>query len=675
MPNALIPFSLPTMLPGMPDGAAPLDRSAPFVEYDLFVRNSSLQVIGQVGDWQKATIIKRFNNIGQCTLLLNASDPMAPFLATPGYGLIIARRVLNAAGVVLFNDPSFFSGPVREFKRENKNGQKSLQVVAYDDLVWIAQRDAWPVYIFPYDTIILSNNSTANPQGYYKFNETSGTVANDSSGRGHNGTYHGTFTLQQAGGLDDPGTAVSLDGSTGYVDTNVTGLVDGFTFLEAHGWFNVTTMPTSLQHPRLANSSHTDVDKNGFQIFLNSDGSLTAHVGNGTTVAQVLTSTGLVTAGKWYHVGLIYDGANIGIWFNGAFQNSAALTGTTGIPSFTTQLGRGVYNGDYFNGKLQDWAFFADNFQTVSQQGRLVAYVGNGSQDVYNVGLSRFAYQATDAQIGQDTETLLQHFVSVNAGPGAITERRTTGLTLATNNHNGSTQSAAATFDDMVAKDGTGLLQRIALASSPVLGFKVTQSGTSLIFSVYVPNNNAASVIFSDDLGNLGDFSYEVKSPDWETGGNYLVVGGAGTGVGRTFFLTSDTNSITAWGRVEQFMDQSNTTDLTTLANNAAGMILKLKDQSQLTLQLLPQGNMTLGINYNLGDKVTYVIDGAANVDIIREVQVDLDSASGEVITPAVGSPNTAALMTTFAHYIQQTQVQIAILRRRLADHERRQLQ
>ena len=58
----------------------------------------------------------------------------------------------------------------------------------------------------------------SGPLAYYRLDDASGTVATDSSGNGLNATYVGGVQLGQAGALPfDSDTAVTLDGSTGYV--------------------------------------------------------------------------------------------------------------------------------------------------------------------------------------------------------------------------------------------------------------------------------------------------------------------------------------------------------------------------------------------------------------------------------------------------------------------------
>jgi Concanavalin A-like lectin/glucanases superfamily len=57
------------------------------------------------------------------------------------------------------------------------------------------------------------------PVGYWRLGEAMGPNALDSSGHGHNGTYHGTPTFRQRGAIKgDPNTAIKLDGRHSYVE-------------------------------------------------------------------------------------------------------------------------------------------------------------------------------------------------------------------------------------------------------------------------------------------------------------------------------------------------------------------------------------------------------------------------------------------------------------------------
>ncbi len=631
--------------------------------YDIRVRDASLNLVGEVTDYSKATIIKRFNNVGQCTLILNADDPMAPYLATPGYGLVISRTITNDAGVVTSQDGSFFTGDVWEFKRENRGGQKTLQVVAYDDLRRVACRDAWPVVIYPYTTLILSETGL---QRFYELQETSGTTATDAA-NARNATYTNGPTLNQAVGagvVDDPAVCVAFaSASTQYaVTSDITGMPTGNNPFSIEGWFNATSFPASINEGAAFGKNATNSTAN---LFVDNTGVWKAGWNGGNAPAG-----SAVSAGTWHHVVQTYDGTTMRIYLDGALSGSANPGVALTLPSSAAEVIIGAFpitHGSPFNGKAFYVAFYS------------VALSATQIANHYNVGKNRFAYQASDVPATTNAETVIRHFVIRNCISGSViadpngNSRAVPNLAIAANGNRGSTITGVGTWDRLISKDGTGLLQRLALASSPALGFKVTQSGTTLTFSFYTPADKTSNAIFSDDLGNLGDFSYEVKGPDWEQGGNALVLGGSGTGTGRTYYLTTDAGSISAWGRVEQFLDQSNTSDAATLANAAAAAIVALKNSSSMSLQLVPNAALTYGIDFDLGDTVTYVIDGASLQDIVREVQIDLDPSSGEVVTPAVGTPGTAALMGALARYIADTQRDLAALRNRIANTERRQ--
>ncbi len=79
-----------------------------------------------------------------------------------------------------------------------------------------------------------------NPFLWYQLNETSGTVAHDSSSSPHNGTYQGGVTFGAPGPTDCgavPG--VTLDGSSGYV-SNSNVITSPATF-SLDIWFKTTT--------------------------------------------------------------------------------------------------------------------------------------------------------------------------------------------------------------------------------------------------------------------------------------------------------------------------------------------------------------------------------------------------------------------------------------------------
>ncbi len=92
--------------------------------------------------------------------------------------------------------------------------------------------DNWAIYgNLAYTTTLLYATQVMNyaPLAYYRLGETSGTVANDSSGNAYNGTYTGTVTLGDPSLIINNGgdLAVGGDGTTAYVRVGGTSTLYG----------------------------------------------------------------------------------------------------------------------------------------------------------------------------------------------------------------------------------------------------------------------------------------------------------------------------------------------------------------------------------------------------------------------------------------------------------------
>lgn len=141
-------------------------------------------------------------------------------------------------------------------------------------------------------------------------------------------------------------------------------------------------------------------------------------------------------------------------------------------------------------------------------------------------------------------ETLLKGYVDANAGPGAIADREVSGLAIAADGATGSTHTVRARWNNLLA-----LCQRIGRLGG--LGFQIVQTGPTLVFDTYAPENKVAAVKFAVSLGNVGAYSYDVERPK----ANYVYVGGGGKGRWRSVRERDDATSVASWGRIEAFLD------------------------------------------------------------------------------------------------------------------------
>lgn len=240
------------------------------------------------------------------------------------------------------------------------------------------------------------------------------------------------------------------------------------------------------------------------------------------------------------------------------------------------------------------------------------------------------ATDAYDVRTGI-ASTVMAAYVDNNAGPSADAGRRVSGLVLGTDHGYGSTVTGRGRFQTL-----QDLLNTLALAGGD-LGYQIVQMGANLVFAVYQPTDRSASVRFDDALGNLRAFTYSQAAPS--NGGNFVVVGSAGDDTARVFVTGGDPASISAYGRIEAFVDQSNTTDTTELEQ--ARDTALAQTAAPVSSNITPEDTeaIAFGDSYGLGDKVALIVDGVEFANVVREVNIQL-SADGALVLPSVGTPN-----------------------------------
>jgi hypothetical protein len=224
-------------------------------------------------------------------------------------------------------------------------------------------------------------------------------------------------------------------------------------------------------------------------------------------------------------------------------------------------------------------------------------------------------------------ETVLRAYVDANLGPGARPERRVLGLTLAPDQLRGKTVKGRARFQTVGE-----LLARLALVG---LGYRIVQVGNGLVFEVYVPTDRTRTAVFSEELGNLDGFTYQAQAAE----ANYVIAAGGGEGTARVFAERGDSTSIVRYGRIETFLDQRQTTDPTELQQAIDEELAERAEQVGLSISPADTEALKFGRDYDLGDRVTVMVDSTPIRDVLREVKITLDGG-GETVTPTVGTPD-----------------------------------
>jgi hypothetical protein len=162
--------------------------------------------------------------------------------------------------------------------------------------------------------------------GYWRFDETSGTLAADSSGSGFNGTLRNGATWAAG----KTGNAVILDGIDDYVDVGNPSALQITGSMTVSAWINSNSFPSN--DAAIVSKRESAV---GYQLDTNSDlGSRTISFGITTpTGSRTLRySASTVQTNTWYHVAGVYDAdaRTLTVYLNG-LSNNGTLSGT--VPS------------------------------------------------------------------------------------------------------------------------------------------------------------------------------------------------------------------------------------------------------------------------------------------------------------------------------------------------------
>ncbi|MFI1990724.1 family 43 glycosylhydrolase [Actinoplanes sp. NPDC020271] len=187
----------------------------------------------------------------------------------------------------------------------------------------------------------------------YKFDETSGTVAADSSGNGFNGTY------VNGPGLD--GNAVTLGGGS-YV-TIPNGVLKGATSatVSLRAKWNASTTVNQWIY-----GLGPDSNKYLFTSPSNGSSLLYSAITSGSWSAESkLAGNGQLPGGSWQHIAVTVDGTDAVMYLNG--RKIASATGVTVKPgdlydaskTYSGYVGKSLYSADpYYNGAVDDFRIY-----------------------------------------------------------------------------------------------------------------------------------------------------------------------------------------------------------------------------------------------------------------------------------------------------------------------------
>jgi PKD repeat protein len=356
--------------------------------------------------------------------------------------------------------------------------------------------------------VVMSGDSPADnygkavyadlPDVFYRVNETSGSVATDSSGAGSTGTYFNGVTKGVASPVAT-GTAVAFDGSAGTLSTN-TSVTAPATFSEEL-WFNTTTTQggklIGFQNSQSGNSGTYDR-----HVYMLNTGQLVFGTQTAATVAarSLITSPAAYNDGKWHHVVATQSATGMKLYVDS--QPVAS----------NTQATAQSYTGFWRIGGGSSWAGPSGYFAGTIDEAAVYSYELTPAQIATHFGSSNAGNRPP---VGSFTTSVSNLAVSFNAG--ASIDPDGTIASYAWNFGDGVTATGVAVSHTYAVagayqvtltltdnKGGVGtLIKTVTTNLPPVAAFAVTGSFTTRTFDATAstdPDGTIASYAW-----NFGD--------------------------------------------------------------------------------------------------------------------------------------------------------------------------
>jgi hypothetical protein len=219
-----------------------------------------------------------------------------------------------------------------------------------------------PVDAAPADAAADGGDITSGLVAYYKFDESSGTSAADSSGNGNTATLSGGATF--SAGVQ--GNALTLSGTSQYAVLPAA-VVGGFTAYSVAAWVNPSAVPNWSRVFDFGSGTTS-------YMFLTPSNGTSFRFGistGGATREQQLNANSLAT-GRWQHVVVTLGSSTGTLYVDGSVvARSTNLTLTPSSLGTTTQnwIGRSEYAADpYFSGQIDNFRIYSRVLATADVQ-------------------------------------------------------------------------------------------------------------------------------------------------------------------------------------------------------------------------------------------------------------------------------------------------------------------
>ena len=215
----------------------------------------------------------------------------------------------------------------------DKGGKRDRKLIWHDK-----QDNAWK------NPQVFANAELTGMLGWWKLDETEGSIAADGSGNGNNGSLQGNPVWKPQGGKI--GGAIELDGSGDFVKINNEHAFDIANQITISAWVNIKSVPQEwtaiVTKGDTAWRLSTDQANNVFHFGLAGSG-------------DYLSGRAAVASGQWHNVVCVYDGSKMSIYVDGKLDASRQRSSPIGTNDFPVCIGENSeITGRCWNGLIDD---------------------------------------------------------------------------------------------------------------------------------------------------------------------------------------------------------------------------------------------------------------------------------------------------------------------------------
>lgn len=202
--------------------------------------------------------------------------------------------------------------------------------------------------------------------GLWKFDESSGLRASDSSGNGNDGVLHGNAMWTSQGKI---GGAIELDGDGDYVEVTNESNFDITKQITTALWVKVNKFDKPFES--IVSKGATD----GWLISRSHSTPTVEFVCKGLRPLPYVVGKTPIDDGKWHHLAGVYDGSKLRLYIDGKLDASRKAWGTIVTNDYSVYIGdRSQQRSRYFNGSIDDvriynYALTADEVSQLAKGG------------------------------------------------------------------------------------------------------------------------------------------------------------------------------------------------------------------------------------------------------------------------------------------------------------------